>query len=165
MNDSLPFFFFFSDSRFHFASQGEQGSDGAAGKDVSDVICSPAPPSHCPTHLPLNRTGGDVLFFFSPALVLTGRSRTPRRPRSPGSKSKEFTPVDASSVHSVRICPGETSVTASADCCRRSPLFSAPSGRPGHSTTFLPSQHSGAKHSHQFTNSTTLACTSLLLAF
>lgn len=36
MTHSLFFFVFHS----HFASQGEQGSDGAVGKDVSDVICS-----------------------------------------------------------------------------------------------------------------------------
>lgn len=96
-----------------------------------------------PTRLLLNITGGDVLFFFSLALVLTGRSRTPRRPRSPGSKSKEFTPGDASSVHSVHVCLGGTSV----------PFFSSPLGRPYHSATFLPSQHSQQRTEssvHQF---------------
>lgn len=121
-----------------------------------------------PTRFPLNITGGDALFFSSLAFVLTGRSRTPRRPRSPGSKSKEFTSGDASSIHSVHVCLGGTSVTAPLECCRHPPPTLSFLHLWGDLTTAPPScppSTVSSEQSHQFTNSMILACTSLLLAF
>lgn len=81
--------------------------------------------------------------FSPPPFSLTGCSRTPRRPRSPGSKSKEFTPGDASCGHSVRVCHALSLALTAADALAFLHLQGDVPTAPACSLSpFLPSQHS-----------------------
>lgn len=105
-------------SCFDFVSQGEPGSDGAAGKDVSNVQMRCLSPIEVKWRVTCRFFIHPLIDFFV-LFLLTGCSRTPRRPRSSGSKSKSslgvmYHPLDSGCVVRRSINHHITS----ADCCR-----------------------------------------------
>lgn len=137
--DYITFIF----SCFDFVPQGEPGSDGAAGKDVSNVQMRCLSPIKVKWRVTCRFFIHPLIDFFV-LFLLTGCSRTPGRPRSSGSKSKSSLGVMYHPLDSV-CCPAEHQSSHYFSWLLQMHPFSAPSGRPSPCTLtlfpFLPSQH------------------------